>query len=80
MDTTSKETEKLEKNRNSIMQAPQPHGMINQQDADFGEDGDEGEEEDAYGQEYYGSGQNTEGEDGRVFNQQHDMMAGGGTF
>ena len=51
------------------MQAPQPHGLINQKDADFGEDGDEGEEEDAYGEEYYGSGQNTERQDDRVFNQ-----------
>ena len=38
------------------MQAPYPHGMINQEDAGFGEDEDEGEEEDGYGEQYYASG------------------------
>ena len=42
------------------MQAPQPHGFINQEEAGFGEDGDEGEEEDGYGDQYYASGQNTD--------------------
>lgn len=52
------------------MQEPQPHGLINQQDAEFGEDGDEGEEEDGYGQQQdeYASGQYTERNDnGRAF-------------
>ena len=30
--------------------------MINQEDAGFGEDEDEGEEEDGYGEQYYASG------------------------
>ena len=65
------------------MQAPQPHGMINQQDAEFGEDEDEGDEEDGYGEQYYASGQNTErqyDEEAHMFQQQQDLMAGGGTF
>lgn len=58
----------------SIMQEPQPHGIINQQEPEFGEDGDEGEEENEdpndYGDEedeYYNSAQNTE----RQQQQQH---------
>jgi hypothetical protein len=75
MDTASKEQENnqqhMEKKRSSVMQAPQPHGLINRQEggeAEFGEDGDEGEEEDEAGEDYYGSGPNTERDDGNVFN------------
>ncbi len=83
MDTSSKEGSKGEKNQlNSIMQAPQPHGIIDGQDAEFGEEGDEGEEEEDNYDDYYASGQNTERQGNVVFGKQHDLLAGvgGGTF